>query len=249
MKYETLAPYFTFAVAGLKDGSLDVCLPFPSTLSFSLSLQPAPTYTSSFSLPTLSASAPFPPPRARYWQPNTHMCISTLRERDIDSRGRTVLWLYCKIPRIHGSESANTEDWFLHLHTTKNWFISLFFLHVSYVSYFLLCASPFLFSVLTEFLSLFHAIFFCALFDPRFESPRHTSFRRATVQPCLSLIVLMCLYTGSVLSGQGDIFWLTYNPVLFYMYSRHMPHSLKGFNAGLFRISSLCMSGKEASGR
>jgi len=37
MKYETLAPYFTLAVAGLKDGSLDVCLPFPSTLSFSLS--------------------------------------------------------------------------------------------------------------------------------------------------------------------------------------------------------------------
>lgn len=36
MKYETLAPYFTLAVAGLKDGSLDVCLPFPSTLSFSL---------------------------------------------------------------------------------------------------------------------------------------------------------------------------------------------------------------------
>ncbi len=81
-----------------------------------------------FLSPYLSASAPFPPPRARYWQPNTHMCISTLRERDIDSRGRTVLWLYCKIPRIHGSESANTEDWFLHsTHHKKLIYFSFFF--------------------------------------------------------------------------------------------------------------------------
>lgn len=47
--------------------------------------------------------------------------LSTLRERDIDSRGRTVLWLYCKIPRIHGSKTGNTEDWFLHSTHHKKW--------------------------------------------------------------------------------------------------------------------------------
>lgn len=124
MKYETLAPYFTLAVAGLKDGSLDVCLPFPSTLSFSLSLQPAPTYTSSFSLPTLSA--PFPPPRARYWQPNTHMCyLHWERERYRlpweDCCGCTVRSL-----AFMGLRAATRRIDFCIPHTTKNWFISLF---------------------------------------------------------------------------------------------------------------------------
>lgn len=147
-----------------------------------------------------------------------------------------------------GLRAATRRIGFCIPHTIKNGFISLFFVHVScYVSYFSLCASLFLFSVLTEFLVSFTPSFSVHYLIPGLN--RRDTRLLCGGAACLSLIILMCLYTGSVLSGQGDIFWLTYNPVLFYTYSRHMPHSLKGFNAGLFRISSLCMSGKEASGR
>lgn len=176
MKYETLAPYFTLAVAGLKDGSLDVCLPFPSTLSFSLTSACSHLHLLFFS-PYFICSLPSPLSlvlAAKY----TYV-LSTLRERE---RYTPVGGLCCgytvRSPRIQGSESGNTEDWFLHSTHHKNGFIWLFLCMCLMLVIFLYVLPLFSFFILTEFLRLFHAIFFCALFDPRFESPRHMSFVR-----------------------------------------------------------------------
>lgn len=110
-----------------------------------------------------------------------HICaiyIEREGERERYSRGRTVLWLYCKIPSHSWVWERQHGGLVFAFSTPQKWIYFTFFVHVSYVSHFSLCASPFLFFILTEFLRLFHTIFFCALFDPWFESPRHMSFVR-----------------------------------------------------------------------
>lgn len=111
-----------------------------------------------------------------------HICaiyIERERERETPVGGLCCGYTLTSL-RIHGSESGNTEDCFLHSTHHKNGFILLFLCICLMLVIFRYALPLFSFFILTEFLSLFHTIFFCALFDPQFESPRHMSF----VQRC-----------------------------------------------------------------
>lgn len=72
-----------------------------------------------------------------------------------------MLWLYCKILRIHGSESGNR----IALHFAKK--KRIYFAFCACVC--VLCFSPFL-VLLKETVLLFHEIFLAhCVFDPRLE--------------------------------------------------------------------------------